>query len=96
MNELPNADDPNFKSLIEKLKALKWLDRVIDTPATTTAKRNFNLVWSLPGQLSLMTIKNKVTRSVYWPETEKFLASLNEQESGFFRDVCLSAVPATH
>jgi hypothetical protein len=92
-NLIPNAKDVNFKSLLAKLKAADWLEGWTDTPATATAKRNFNFSWSLKGQLCAMTIKKQMKDSPYWNETNAFLASLNEQEEAFYHAIFLASVP---
>lgn len=92
-NIIPNIKDVNFKSLLEKLKSADWLESWIDTPATTTTKRNFNFNWSLKGQLCAVTIKKQVKDSPYWNEANAFLASLSEQEEAFYHSIFLASVP---
>ena len=89
---IPNANDPNFKNLLSKLIAAKWLTDFTDTPATETSKRNFVFQWTTKGQLCGMTLKMEIRTTPLWKEAKSFLDSLNEQEEAFFHDVFLSAL----
>ena len=88
-----NVNDPHFSGLLKKLMDVKWLDKIIDTPATERHKRNIEFIWSMKGQMCLLTIKNQIANSAYWSETKTFLTSLNEQEEAFFHENILSVVP---
>jgi hypothetical protein len=92
-NSIPNANDPNFKSLLDKLISAEWIDRVTDTPATATTKRNFNFSWTLKGQFCALALVKQMSETDIWREASAFAASLNEQEEAFFHEVFLSEVP---
>jgi hypothetical protein len=90
---IPNANDRNFKSLLSKLISSVWLEKVIDTPATSNSKRNFEFFWTLKGQVCALTIKRQIKTSPFWNESNSFFDSLNEQEQAFFHAVFLSEIP---
>ena len=90
---IPTGNDPNFKSLLSKLKSFAWLEKVIDTPKTETAKRNFEFVWTIKGQMCAITIKKQAKSHPLWKEVKEFLDSLNEQEEAFLHSVFLSEIP---
>jgi hypothetical protein len=90
---IKDANDPNFKSLLSKLRAIKWIDKVVFTPKTKTALGNYEFNWSLQGQLCLIVIKKQMKGHLLWKQSNAFLKSLNEQEEAFFHENMLSTVP---
>jgi hypothetical protein len=88
-----NANDPNFKSLLSKLIACGWIEKISDTARSSTAKRNIEIQWTKKGQLCLLTIKMQHHQSPFWKVASSFVASLNEQEEAFFQANMLSGLP---
>lgn len=90
----PNANDPNFKSLLSKLMSAGWVDMKVDTPKTSNSIRDIGIHWSDKGQMCRLAIKQQIkTNPLLWIDANAFLASLNEYEEAFFYQVALSDVP---
>jgi hypothetical protein len=88
-----NVRDPHFQSLLQKLLDAGWLEKVVESHSTATSKTGFEFVWSVKGQLCLLTIKRQMNQSALWGESKAFVASLNEQEEAFFHENILSDAP---
>jgi hypothetical protein len=93
VNLIPNVTDPALKSLLAKLTARGWLEKVIETPAIGTTMRHLNFVFTLKGQMCLLIHKQKLKQSLYWNESQALDRSLNEQEEAHFHKIILSGVP---
>jgi hypothetical protein len=90
---IKNVNDPNFKSVIQKLLSAEWLAWVIDTPKTESATRCFEFQWSVHGQMCITSLIAKRTQSPYRDEAWTFVDSLTEQEEAYFQEIFLDAFP---
>lgn len=90
---IKNVNDPNFRSVVEKLLAAEWLAWVLDTPKSETAVRNLEFQWSAHGHLCITSLIVNLTESPCWNEARAFVTSLTEQEEAYFYENFLNAFP---
>ena len=90
---IKNCNDPNFKSVLEKLLSVEWLAWVIDTPKTGSAVRSFEFQWSARGQMCITSLIANRRQSPFWNEARAFVTSLTEQEEAYFQENFVDAFP---
>ena len=90
---IKNVNDPNFRSVVEKLLSVEWVAWVIDTPKTESAVRNLEFQWSIHGHMCIRSLIANLTQSPYWNEARAFVTSLSEQEEDYFQENFLDAYP---
>jgi len=90
-----NFRDPNFKSMVSKLKAAGWITGATYTPKTADKLGHVDFMWTDRGSLLAVAYKFKMVGHPLWSECASLPQSLNEQEEAFFHENFLAAVPNT-